>query len=291
MSFRLFIYYCALVGGWAAFLVWAFVQVSGVGQLSSIPLRAAVIAGLLGAAVAAAVGFIDSLASAAKAQRARRVVICGALGLGGGAVGGLAGQLLNERLGVPLVVGWLIAGVLIGASIGAYDVARARTPGSLRKLTNGVLGGLLGGLVGGLPFTFLASSPTLARSGLTISLVLLGSCIGLMIGLAQVVLKEAWLRVEEGFRPGRELLLTREETTIGRAETCDLGLFADNGVERLHARIVRNDTRYLLAHAADDGETFVNDQRVGRKPVALRAGDAIRIGESVLRFGERQKRK
>ena len=59
-----------------------------------------------------------------------------------------------------------------------------------------------------------------------------------MIGLAQVVLKEAWLRVEQGFRPGRELMLVKEETAIGRAEGCDLGLFGDNGVERKHARIL-----------------------------------------------------
>ena len=30
MSFRLFIYYCALCGGWAAFLAWAVVQASGI---------------------------------------------------------------------------------------------------------------------------------------------------------------------------------------------------------------------------------------------------------------------
>jgi hypothetical protein len=291
MSFRLFIYYCSLGGGWAAFLVWAFVQATGLAQLPSMPLRAAATGGLLGAAVAATVGAIDSLANAAGGTRLPRVLVCAGLGLAGGAFGGLAGQLFNQRLGAPLVVGWAMAGVLIGASVGAYDVARERTAGSVRKLTNGVLGGLLGGVGGGLPFTLLAGSETLARSGLAVGLVLLGGCIGLMIGLTQVVLKEAWLRVEEGFRPGRELLLTRDETTLGRGETCDLGLFADNAVQTLNARIVRHGNRYLLAHAADAGETFVNDKPVGRTPVALRAGDSVRLGKSVLRFGERQKRK
>ena len=42
-----------------------------------------------------------------------------------------------------------------------------------------------------------------------------------------------------GFRPGRQILLTRPETTIGRAESCDIGLFGDPAVERLHARITR----------------------------------------------------
>src|SRR5262245_43533232 len=289
MSFRLFIYYCALGGGWAAFLVWAFVQATGLSHLSSVPLRAALIGGLLGGGVAAAVGVIDSVLNASGFERIKRALVCGGLGLVGGAAGGLVGQVLNDRLGLPLFVGWMLAGVLIGASVGVYDVARAvaagqGTAGSSRKLINGVIGGLLGGLLGGLPYTFLAGSAGLARSGLTISLVLLGGCIGLMIGLAQVILKEAWLRVEEGFRAGRELLLTRDETTIGRAESCDLGVFGDNTVEKVHARIVRKNNRYLIAHAADEGETLVNGEPVGGKGVPLRAGDAIRVGKCVLRF-------
>ena len=57
--------------------------------------------------------------------------------------------------------------------------------------------------------------------------VALGMCIGLLIGLAQVILKEAWVRVEAGFRAGREMILSKPEVTIGRAESCDIGLFGD----------------------------------------------------------------
>jgi pSer/pThr/pTyr-binding forkhead associated (FHA) protein len=105
------------------------------------------------------------------------------------------------------------------------------------------------------------------------------------------MLKEAWLKVEEGFRAGRELMLSKEETTIGRAESCDLGLFGDNTIEKLHAKILIQNNRYVLAHAGEGGQTFLNDQPVSSKPVPLRAGDRIRIGKSVLQFGERQKRK
>jgi hypothetical protein len=295
MSFRLFIYYCALCGGWAAFLAWALVQLAGIDRLGVLA-RVAVIGGLLGALVAAAVGLIDSLLSATGVQRLLRALVSGGLGGVGGAVGGLAGELLHDYAGIPAFVGWMLAGVLIGASIGAFDVLQALSSGrgaagSFRKMRNGVYGGLIGGLIGGLPWTFLAGSPTLAHSSLTISLVLLGASIGLMIGLAQVILKEAWLRVEEGFRAGRELLLTRDETTIGRAEGCDLGLFGDNSIGKLHARILVKDRRYLLAHAAPDGETFVNDEPVSDTPVSLRDGDAIRLGRSLLRFGERQKKR
>src|SRR5205085_596548 len=143
----------------------------------------------------------------------------------------------------PTVIGWMLAGVLIGAGLGAYDILMAlngkqEMKAAQRKTLNGVYGGLLGGLIGGLPFWALENTTILPRSSALVSLVLLGACIGLMIGLAQVILKEAWIKVEEGFRPGRELLLNKEETTIGRAESCDLGLYADNSIDRLHASIV-----------------------------------------------------
>jgi hypothetical protein len=293
MSFKFFIYYCALCGGWAAFVTWMVVSPIDV---SNPILKACLRGGVLGMLVAAAVGLVDAMQSAAGAQRVVRVGLCGALGLFGGALGGLVGQLLNEYLGLPIFFGWMLAGVLIGAAIGAYDVLQALLESkelgpAVKKVLNGVYGGFLGGFVGGLPFTFLIGNRFLPRSSLTISLVILGACIGLMIGLAQVILKEAWVRVEEGVRAGRELLLTKDETTIGRAEGCDLGLFGDNAIQKLHARIVLKNNRYLLAHAAEEGETYLNDEEVGGKPLPLRSGDRIRLGRCVLRFGERAKRK
>ena len=118
---------------------------------------------------------------------------------------------------------------------------------------------------------------------------MLGLCIGLLIGLAQVILKDAWIKVESGFRAGRELMLTKDETTIGRAESCDLGLFGDNAIEKVHARIKRVDGRFLLLDAETTAGTYVNDERV-TAPTPLSAGDSIRLGKCVLRFGERQKR-
>lgn len=307
MSFRLFIYYCALLGGWAAFLTWGIGQLLGIPRLASPNLQAMAIGGLLGTLVAAGVGFVDAMLNATGAQRIKRAATCAGLGLLGGAVGGLLGQVLNSLLSLPIFIGWMIAGVLIGASVGAFDVlqairSRQSSRSSFRKALNGVYGGLIGGLIGGLPYTLLrwaaVADPgnllrrladALPNSALAFSLVILGASIGLMIGLAQVVLKEAWLKVEEGFRAGRELMLTKEETTIGRAETCDLGLFGDNAIEKTHARIVQKNNRYLLSHAGEAGQTFVNDRAVGAAPVALRSGDAIRVGKCVLRFGERQK--
>ncbi len=292
MSFGMFIYYCGVAAGWAAFLAWGLAALSGATGKNVDPyLAAGVIGGLLGAFVAAAVGLVEAILNDKGMQRVVRMAACGVIGVIAGAAGALAGTALYRFEPMLFAAGWMLAGAFIGASVGVYDLAVADTGSAVRKIINGVIGGVAGGLVGGLPFGWLAvNNPYLPRSGLAIGLVLLGGAIGLAIGLAQVMLKEAWLKVEEGFRAGRELMLTKEETTIGRAETCDLGLFGDNTIERMHARILLKNNRYLLAHAAQDGRTLLNGAAVGDRPVPLNAGDEIVIGKSVLRFGERQKR-
>jgi hypothetical protein len=190
---------------------------------------------------------------------------------------------------------------MVGASIGSYDWLRAwvceEPLGWVNlKVLRGVLGGAIGGLLGGLLDLKLGDtwtnifpdkddlwSPTLT------GFIALGLCIGLLIGVAQVVLKEAWLKVEAGFRQGRELLLNRPILTIGRAEACDLGLFGDPMIEKLHARIYQQGGRHLIADAGSANGTFVNDLRIS-EPTLLRSGDLIRVGSAYLRFSERQKR-
>jgi hypothetical protein len=294
MSFKTFIYYCALCGGWAAFLAWGVVFLAKIRDTDSLFLRAALIGGLLGLLVAGAVGTVDALLNAVGFMRLVRVLLCMVIGLIGAVLGSLVGEALRQ-IGAPVFIGWILVGVAIGVSIGAFDVLRALFTGGemrvpLKKILNGVIGGFLGGLVGGLPFGYLLANEQLPISNLTIGLVILGLCIGLLIGLAQVVLKEAWLRVEKGFRSGRELMLSKDVTTIGRAESCDLGLFGDNKIEKIHARILLKNNRYMLDDEETPTGTYLNDERV-EGPTALRSGDTIRVGNSVLVFGERRKRK
>jgi hypothetical protein len=304
MSFKLFVYYCAIIGGWAAFLTWAIVQGTGLRTASqegriSTKTYAALTGALLGVLVAGAIGLVDAIMNAVGFQRVVRVLVCMGVGLLGGLIGGFLGEVLYEASQSPvlLVIGWILAGTAIGASIGVFDILRAATSGenvraALSKTLNGVYGGFLGGFLGGLPFGALqeGSKSSLPISSLTIGLVILGLCVGLFIGIAQVILKEAWLKVEAGFRAGRELLLTKDETTIGRAEACDLGMFGDMTIEKLHASILLKNGRYLLQDSETPGGTWLNDKRVEDKPVPLKNGDIIRVGKSLLRFGERAKR-
>src|SRR5437870_2046378 len=259
MSFKLFIYYCALCGGWAALLAWLFVQWTAIPSLDEVILRDALIAGVVGLLLALVIGTVDALLNAVGRQRIVRSLVCLIVGLIGGVLGGAIGGMLHSSLSLPRFPGWVLVGAFIGASVGVFDLVRAIIDQqtkrvAVRKIVNGVLGGVLGGLLGGILFDLLVSDLVrktfnLPRSSLAIGLVILGLTIGLLIGLAQVILKEAWLRVDAGFRAGREVILSKAETTIGRAEACDIGLFGDNGIERLHARIVQDGDRYLLADA------------------------------------------
>jgi hypothetical protein len=303
MSFRLFIYYCAVCGAWAALIAWAVIRAAGLhaeqADKSQLILYSTVIGAVLGVLLSLVVGTLDALLNSVGSERVIRPLVCVVVGLIGGMTGACVGEAMYQYLSLSKVVGWMLAGAAIGMSIGVFDLCRALALGNgigmaLRKVLNGLIGGLMGGLVGGALFVIFTSpsflnTVAIPNGSLAIGLVILGSCIGLLIGTAQVILKEAWVRVEAGFRAGRELILSKAETTIGRAEHCDIGLFGDNGIERLHARIMLTGNRYLLYDAGTPGGTFLNGQRV-TGPALLRSGDRIGLGRAVLRFGERQKR-
>ena len=68
------------------------------------------------------------------------------------------------------------------------------------------------------------------------------------------------------------MMLSKDETTIGRAETCDIGLFGDNTIEQLHARILLKGNRYLLADAEHARRHL--PQRRARSPSRRRCSPA-----------------
>jgi hypothetical protein len=304
MSFRLFIYYCAVCGGCAAFLGWALGRMASMeNDIARTGLRGM----FLGMLVAFGLSLVDALGNQS-AHRvfniSARVFVAVLVGCLGGMLGGVIGQLLYNLTQMPVsfVFGWALVGVLIGVSLGFFDllvcmVRQEDSRGAQRKILNGVIGGGLGGVLGGI---LALSMESLWKSlfhmqignfwsPVATGFVALGVCIGLLIGLCQVILKEAWLKVEKGFRAGRELLLSRPEMTIGRAEGCDLGLFGDAGIEKIHARIKRQGADYYLYDEGTPGGTWINDERV-HGTQRLHSGDVIRVGKCLVRFGERQKR-
>jgi hypothetical protein len=303
MSFRLFIYYCALCGGWAALVGWALGRViSPAGVTAADAVRGM----MLGVLVALGLSMVDCLWNISLSQFGQfmmRVGVAVLIGGIGGLLGGLVGSLLYSVSAVFFVFGWTLTGLLIGTSIGAFELlvslmSGTNQSGAMKKVVKTLLGGTCGGILGGILALLLGVIWTTIKpdgegwlwSPTAMGFVALGMCIGLLVGAAQVILKEAWIKVEAGFRAGREMILAKEKTSIGRAEGVDIALFGDPGVEKLHANIITDGGRYFLVDGAAPGGTFVNDERVDGR-VALRSGDEIRMGRSVLRFYEKQKRR
>jgi hypothetical protein len=305
MSFRLFVYYCALCGGLAAFVGWVLGRpATGRHEIGEAGLKGL----FLGLFVALALGLLDTIMSVSAGSRREArvgVIAAGIIGGLGGLMAAVLGQVLYGRFShwAFLLLGWTLTGMAIGASIGAFAYLARLMQGqdlgpAWSKVRRGLLGGGVGGILGGSLFLLLKiwwEGVFRAKAGVSLwspsatGFVALGACIGLAVGLAEVILKDAWLVVESGFRAGREVLLSKTLVTIGRAESCDIGLFGDPAIEKLHARIVREGDRFLLVDENTPAGTLLNGARIADR-MPLRPGDRIQIGRNVLRFGETRKR-
>ena len=313
MSFRLFVYYCALGGAWSGFVGWFLGRLLAPsvapGNVDYFPpvLRASVIGMFLGFAIAFGLSFLDAAFSVTLRQLGKvfvRVFAAMLIGVFGGLFGGFIGGSLYRwtEWNVVFVLSWTIVGFLIGASICFFEifaslVTQKDLGAAVRKFIKCLVGGTIGGILGGtiaVALRIIAAKitdkdPESLWTPSAYGFIAIGACIGLLVGLAQIILMEAWIKVEAGFRPGREMILAKEKTSIGRAEGSDIALFGDMAVEKAHANIVLDNGRYYLEDLQTPGGTYVNDQKVqGRAP--LKRGDLIRIGKSVLRFNERTKR-
>jgi hypothetical protein len=306
MSFRVFTWYCAAWGAAAAFFGWMCGRmIEGDASLSAAALKGM----FLGICVAFGLGFLDALAAGSRRDSVNlsvRLALALAIGAVGGLTGGFLGQALyqmsNGKWPVLVVLGWTLTGLLIGAAPSAFDflgavVRNEDRRGARRKLRNGLVGGTVGGCVGGIvslmvhgmwASVFKDADVQALWSPSATGFIALGACIGLAVALAQIILGEAWLRVEAGFRPGRQVLLTRPETSIGRSEACDIGLFGDAAIDKIHAKIARDGNRWVLSDTGTASGTLLNGQRL-MAPASLRPGDRIQIGNSILSFAVRAK--
>lgn len=286
MSLPRLVYYCAVIGGWAAFIGWFFSEMFLQSDSAGGSVQVALVGGLVGAAIGAGLNAVAGMANGQWKQLLMRT-LPGLIGGGlGGALGGLAGNILF-MVGVPRAFGWCLMGLGIGVVEGLYE----RSPGKIR---NGLIGGGLGGLLGGMLFNPIMGmiGSASGMSSRATSFVILGMCIGVLIGLAQVVLKDAWLTVLDGYRAGRQLILSQPVTTLGRAEHLPLPFLGamSQDLELEHARLTRqpNGSFALVDNQTRLG-TRLNGQPI-QSTVVLKDGDVIKLGTNFIRFNERQRK-
>jgi hypothetical protein len=300
MTFRFYVYYCAVGGGWLAVLAWLLARILG---------NDSAVRGMcFGLCLAGGLRLIEAVWN----QGLRfsisiliRVAAAGGIGAFGGLVCTWLGEVCTKQFQDTtfLTLGWGFTGAFIGFAVTTLDLVRnwhvpEEAPLAKRRTLRCALGGLLAGLLGGFVSDFLQDAwlgmfsnrpPAQLWSPSGIAFITLGMSIGFLVSAAQLFRKEAWLKVESGSGAGRELLLFRQAMTIGAGNGSDIALLGDAGVEGTHAWIQLYPDGYSLADAGTSGGTWLNGQRVGES-AWLNSGDLIQVGQSTLRFFERQKR-
>jgi hypothetical protein len=287
MSLKRLVYYSAVIGGWAAFVGWLISEcliLRGQGTRGGLA-GLAVVGGIIGAAIGAGLNVVAGWSNTQWKRLWLRVLSGLIVGGAGGALGILVGNLVYTTIGLPRALGFMILGLGVGVVDGLYERSGS-------KIRNGVIGGLFGGLVGGVlfdPLNALIASGSGISSRAT-AFVILGICIGALIGLAQVVLKEAWLTVLDGYRPGRQLILSQPMTILGRADHLPLPFIGPMNVDldAEHLRIIRQSNgAYVVEDNNSKLGVSVNHQVVQRSRV-LANGDVIKLGTNYVRFNERK---
>jgi pSer/pThr/pTyr-binding forkhead associated (FHA) protein len=180
---------------------------------------------------------------------------------------------------------------LLGAGIGASTL-------SLRGMFQGAIGGFIAGAVSGSTFDLVGvavGTMLVAANGAhggqqvetggpsrAITFVLLGALIALFIGLAERVMRSAWVRLSLGRNEGKEWVIDRPQVLIGRSESAQIPLFGDPNIAPAHAYIISKGGGYMLADAGSPTGVYLNGQRIAQAP--LFHGAHIQVGSTVLEF-------
>ncbi len=268
-----------LVGGFAGLMI---------GGMEGILARNYIRA-LIGALVGLGIGFGGGLVSMIAAQIIFNIITTIGAELSGGWD---TGEKVPLVFFIPLVIGrslgWLIAGMTVGLGPGIALKSK--------KLTwNGFIGGLIGGALGGLffdPISYVVSGGTL-ETGVELSRALgfgfIGASAGLLIGLVDMMTKDAWLLMTAGPLSGKQFIVYKNPTQIGSSSKCDIYLFKDPAIEPIHADIHIMRDGYEIEDRNSRAGTLVNRQPIKRE--RLQNGDEIQIGKACFIYSEREKKK
>jgi pSer/pThr/pTyr-binding forkhead associated (FHA) protein len=245
-------------------------------------------------------GVAEALSAASTREAVKSILISGLFGAGGGVLGltvgsrfystmygfaGSAGVLSFILLLIGRGFGWALIGGLIGMS---HGVATSNT----KKMINGGIGGFIGGGLGGSVFEILVwmnkggvsnYAPAMIRF---IAFGATGAAIGLFLGFIEEITKQAWLVKLVGRNEGREILLYKPATTLGRDEFADIPVFGDPDVAEKHAVITAEGKRHLIEDAGSYYGTRLNGAKITKREL-LTDGDMVEIGKTKFKFRDK----
>ncbi len=255
------------------------------------------------AIVAGVIGLFLGAADGCVCRQPKRALLCGTVGLLVGLLGGFVSGTTANVVFAPLArlarktegaggnaimvasraLAWSLAGMTVG--LGQGVALRSR------KLTiYGFVGGVIGGLLGGMlfdPISWMDTNPTSAHISRLVGIIVAGAGVGLMIGVVELLARDAWLRMTQGPLAGKEFLVFRDVMYVGASPRSDIYLFNDDLVADTHAILRTTGDFCGIEAAGDEHDVFVNGQGVRR--ARLRPGDQITIGQTVFTFHERRR--
>ena len=260
---------------------------------------------LLGALIGFAIGAIDGVIC----RLPRRALLSGFVGLIVGFIGCFLSGILAGVVYAPITraasshtsgegftaIGFMIqimgrsfAWGLAGLTMGLGQGIALR---SKRLLVYGLLGGVIGGLLGGLLFDpiyfFISGSKTpSAYLSRLIGFVVIGVGVGAMIGLVELLARDAWLRMTAGPLVGKEFLVFKDTMNVGSSPRSDIYLFNDPMVLDHHATLRSIGDECEVESADKFQQVLVNGRPLQRS--RLRHGDEITIGRTLFVFEKRQ---
>lgn len=261
------------------------------------------LAGIVGACIGTALGVAEGILAGTRPKFQRAVTLGGIVSFFGGWIGVWFGQALYSGilntfqirdqnpdnpfqfflLLIARTLGWMFLGTLVGLSVGIPSL-------SARKVRHGFIGGMFGGALGGFSFETLArigsvmplfQGPVLRLIGFTA----IGAATGFFVSLVAEAFKQAWVKVLVGRNEGREHVLDKPASVIGRDELAEIPVFGDASVARRHALIVQTNGRHILRDEGAPGGTQVNGQPVTQQ--LLQDGDQITVGRVTMIFYEK----
>jgi hypothetical protein len=261
--------------------------------------------------VAACVGLGIGAADGLVCRLWRRVLLAGAVGLAVGLLGGLLATVLAGLIYTPLNqlamkqhagtlgqlttwgfltqmsgrgLAWCVAGMAMG--LGQGIALRSR-----RLLLYGFLGGAIGGLLGGLLFDpidmlLLGRDSPSAHVSRVIGIVVIGAVVGMMIGVVELLARDAWLHMVRGPLAGKEFLIFKDQVQMGASPRSDIYLFNDEEVAPRHAVIRATADHYEIEATDPAYPVLLNGRPVQR--ARMRHGDLITLGETEFAFQRRR---
>jgi MFS family permease len=291
------IYYNAVLGAMGGLLGWAFISIAlrnlGASSTFMLYVKDALTGALVGIAIGAALGSVEGLTGGRSGRKLfQGMGYGGALGLAAGFVGLLLGEIIFSLAGggvLPRAIGWAIFGALVGMSDGIANKMPTRR-------NYGLLGGFIGGLVGGSAYErinlalrgWTGDRETALAVGGAVGLIILGACLGAIIGLVETIMRTAWFRFTRGRLEGQTRMLDprKPQITIGRNDASDLYIPGDTEIHGAHAILTVQNGAFTITPAPGGGPVLLitsqGEQAVQNYP--LRPNDTIQLGRSRMIF-------